>query len=258
MKAQDLKLLIEKINSGTLSDQEQLAFEELVAKGDIEIDELSFSKNIEAIPTPEPSALMDEGFYEMLASEKAAIKKRPIVSIIEWWNSIRQNQWQWAYSLIILAIGLTAGYLINKPSSNNISTLTAEVQEMKEIMMLTMLEKESTTARLKAVNLTSEMPDASSKVAAALINTLRTDENNNVRMAAIEALSKYTNTPAVRKEIIASIQFQDSPLVQLALAELMVAMNAKEAPDAFKKLWKDEETPAEVQNAIENKMQQLI
>lgn len=258
MEAKDHKILIGKFNTGTLSDKEELALEELIASGEIQIDQLHFQQNIEAIQTPEPSGTMDEGFYQMLASEKAKNKTSALVSIIEWWNSIRQSQWQWAYSLVILSIGLTVGYLINKPSSNNINTLTAEVQQMKEMMMLSMLEKQSTTERLKAVSLTSDMPDVSDKVAAALINTLRTDENNNVRMAAIEALAKYTNMPAVRKEIIASIQFQDSPLVQLALAELMVAMEAKEAPDAFKKLWKEEQTPDEVREAIKIKMQQLI
>ncbi len=258
MKAQDIKILIEKFNSGTLNNQEQLTFEALIENGEIDIDQLQFQQNIEAIPTPKPSTSMDEVFYNMLAVEKAKVRTKPTISILEWWNSIRQSQWQWAYSVAILIIGLTTGYLIHQPSSNNFKTLTTDVQEMKEILMLTMLEKESATARLKAVNLTSDMPDASSKVAAALINTLRTDENNNVRMAAIEALAKYTNIPNVRKEIIASIQFQSSPLVQLALAELMVAMEAEEAPDAFRKLWKEEETPNEVQDAITNKMQQLI
>lgn len=258
MEAKDSKILIYKFNTGTLTDQEELKLEEYIEEGIVNIEDLSIQQNIDDIRTPEASASMDEGFYIMLANEKAKINAKPNLSIIEWWNSIRQSQWQWAYSLAILAIGLTAGYLINKPSSNNINTLTAEVQEMKEMMMLSMLEQESTTERLKAVSLTSDMPDASDKVAVALINTLRTDENNNVRMAAIEALAKYTNMPAVRKEIIASIQFQDSPLVQLALAELMVAMEAKEAPDAFKKLWKEEQTPDEVREAIKTKMQQLI
>ncbi|MTI41411.1 HEAT repeat domain-containing protein [Fulvivirga lutimaris] len=258
MENQDIKILIEKFNSGRLSDKEELALEEMIATGELSLDELHFNQNLEAIPTPEPGKKMDEGFYSMLADEKSKINAKPTLSIIEWWNSIRQSQWQWAYSFVILAIGLIAGYLINKPSSNNISTLTAEVQEMKEMMMLSMLEKQSTTERLKAVSLTSDMPDTSDKVAAALINTLRTDENNNVRMAAIEALAKYTNMPTVRKEIIASIQYQDSPLVQLALAELMVAMEAKEAPDAFRELWEEDNTPKEVQEAIKTKMQQLI
>lgn len=258
MERQEIKILIEKFNSGILSESEELALEELIATGKVDLDELHFQQHLEAIPTPDPGMSIDEGFYSMLATEKAKSKVKPSMSIIEWWNSIRQSQWQWAYSLVLLAIGLVAGYLINKPSSSNMDTLTAEVQEMKEMMMLSMLEKESTTERLKAVNLTSDMPDASDKVAAALINTLRTDENNNVRMAAIEALAKYTNMPAVRKEIIASIQYQESPLVQLALAELMVAMEAREAPEAFKELWKEDNTPQEVQEAIKDKMQQLI
>ena len=258
MERQEIKILIKKFNSGALSDKEELALEELIATGEVDLNEIHFQQNLEAIPTPEPGMSMDEGFYSMLADEKAKSKAKSSLSIMEWWNSIRQSQWQWAYSIVILAIGLMAGYLINKPSGNNIETLTAEVQEMKEMMMLTMLEQESTTERLKAVSLTTDMPDASNKVAAALINTLRTEENNNVRMAAIEALAKYTNRPAVRKEIIASIQFQDSPLVQLALAELMVAMEAKEAPEAFKELWKEDNTPKEVQEAIKDKMQQLI
>jgi len=62
----------------------------------------------------------------------------------------------------------------------------------------------------------------------------------------------------VRMGLIASIQYQKSPLVQLALAELMVALKEKKSVKAFKDIIESDETPSEIKVALENAMQVLI
>ena len=78
--------------------------------------------------------------------------------------------------------------------------------------MLNMLEKESTSERLKAVNLTQGMDNASEKVVEALLQTLNNDPNVNVRLSALEALFPYASNPKVREGLIQSISQQESPL----------------------------------------------
>ena len=128
----------------------------------------------------------------------------------------------------------------------------------KEMMMLSLLEKESATDRLKAVSLTGEFSNASEQVTHALLKTLTMDDNVNVRLAALDALRPYAANSAVRAELIRAIAKQDSPLVQIALAELMAALQEKSSLKEFEKLLKDDKTPSEVKKRIKEKIEVLI
>jgi HEAT repeat protein len=121
-----------------------------------------------------------------------------------------------------------------------------------------MLEKESATDRLKAVSLSSEMEGQSKRVTLALFKTLNSDPSVNVRLAALDALQIYAKSPAVREELVRSIAQQDSPLVQVALADLMAALQEKSSVTELKKLLKQRSTPKEVKKRIEENIKVLI
>ena len=124
--------------------------------------------------------------------------------------------------------------------------------------MLSLLEKESATDRLRAVSLTSEMDNVSRKVTEALIQTLNQDGNVNVRLAALDALRPYVRDSGVREELIKSIASQNSPLVQVALADLMVELQEKKSVKELEKLLNDKGTPKEVKDRIQESIQTLI
>jgi hypothetical protein len=124
--------------------------------------------------------------------------------------------------------------------------------------MLSMLEKESATERLKAVSLSSDMNQVSKKVTSALFKALNGDENVNVRLAALDVLMNYAKDGDVRAELIKSISVQDSPLVQVALAELMVTLQERKSVTELKKLLKNDKTPKEVKGKIEKSISVLI
>jgi hypothetical protein len=151
------------------------------------------------------------------------------------------------------------GYLLQSNSGKQeVTQLTEQVSELKEMMMLSLLEKESASQRLKAVSLTSEMDQVSDKVTEALFTTLNSDENVNVRLAALEALKSYVKNSKVRSGLIAAISKQDSPLVQVSLAELMVAIQEKKSVGALKQLLENENTPKEVRTKISESIEVLI
>jgi len=122
---------------------------------------------------------------------------------------------------------------------------------------LTMLEKESATERLKAVSLTSEMSNVSSKVTNALLQTLNNDENINVRLEALEAIKPFVRDSRIRAELVRSIAKQESPLVQVALAELMVALQEKSSVKELQKILQRERTPQEVKKRIEESIKTM-
>ena len=164
-----------------------------------------------------------------------------------------------ALASVILFLGFAGGYWFQRPSGGgDVAALTEEVSELKEMMMLSLLEKESATDRLRAVSLTSELGKASDKVTNALFSTLNNDPNVNVRLAALEALIPFTSDSKVREGLVRSIAFQDSPLVQVNLAELMAAMQEKKSVSELKKLAESDRTPKEVKEKIKKSIEVLI
>jgi DNA polymerase III delta subunit len=79
-----------------------------------------------------------------------------------------------------------------------------------------------------------------------------------VRLAALDALRLYSGDGKVRQELIRSISKQDSPLVQIALAELMAQLQAKSSVKELEKILKDENTPIDVRKKIEESLKVLI
>ncbi len=261
----EVKELLERYRNGDISASDERKIEEYLESGEIELadfeDLSALQNNFNSITTPEPSPEMTSGFYEQLHEQEK--KASAQFSVKNWLSGLWTYQpvVRWAYSLALVAAGVIGGFLINstdKESRDQIDSLASEVVQMKEMMMLTLLEKESTSDRLKAVSLTNEMSDASTTVIDALIKTLNSDENINVRLSALEALYPYAESPTVRSGLIQSISQQDSPLVQVALAEMMVNLQEKKSVEELKKILKKEDTPNEIKERVKQSIDVLI
>ena len=259
MEKEKIEELISKYNEGLADPSEVGSIEQLIEVGEIQLAQLrdlsSLEEQVIAVTDFTPSLQLDHQFYSFLKEEKKKrIKERFSFNLPEW-NVLYPRL---AFSLVILIVGFAAGYLLQRPSSNGeVRQLTQEVSDLKEMMMLSLLEKESATERLKAVNLSTEMSQVSQKVTDALFKTLNQDENANVRLAALEVLTTYAKDSKVRAELIKSISIQDSPLVQVALAELMVAIQEKKSVKELQKLLQNEKTPKEVKSKIRSSINVL-
>lgn len=260
MEPNKIDELVAKYNEGLTDPSEILQLEQLIEEGKVELTQLrsleKFDNQLLAIEPPTTSLAMDDKFYAMLAKEK----KKESTSL-----SFSMPSWSWlaprlAFSLVLLVAGFTGGYVFNRGGSNDsdVKVLTAEVAQLKETMMLSLLEKESATDRLKAVNLSTETDQLSQKVTQALFQTLNNDPSVNVRLAALEAITPYSRDGKVREQLIRSIGKQESPLVQVALAELMGMLQEKKSVVEFEKILKDDKTPLDVKNRIKESINVLI
>lgn len=216
-------------------------------------------------PEPEPSKQVSDNFYAMLSDFKATEKpgswKKLSVQISSFWAF--QTNLKLAYSIGFLLVGLVGGFLLNNALSTNdqsqeIATLSSEMQEMKEVVMLALLENPSASERIRAVSLTEEMPNVDEKVIDALLTTLNNDDNDNVRIMTLEALATLSDNPKVREGLVASITQQESPLVQSAMADVMVLLQEKKSINHFKKLLRKKDLNEGVKMKIEQSMQELI
>jgi hypothetical protein len=254
--------LIRKYNSHEASATEIAVIEKMIEQGEIDLEQLhpitSLQDQLMTMEFPSTSEDLDDRFYQMLALEKKSRKG------FSWQTFLSSLSWpsvapKLALAAVTLFVGVAVGYFA-KPAapSQDIQALTSQVNDLKEMMMLSLLEKESATDRLKAVSLTEQMNDASAKVTDALMQTLNNDPNVNVRLAALDALKPYAQNSRVREQLIKSIAKQDSPLVQVSLAELMAQLQAKSSVKELEKIIQSDKTPADVKNKIKQTIDVLI
>ncbi|MCB0491092.1 MAG: HEAT repeat domain-containing protein [Cyclobacteriaceae bacterium] len=260
MEKKGVEELIAKYNEGLADPAEIHELERLIEEGIVPLTALSNLSQLDdrmmAVPDAQPSMEVDNRFYTMLREEQRKASKSTFSFQWPAWSVLAPRL---AFGVVLLIAGFAGGYWMNKPQEkDDVASLTREVTDLKEMVMLSLLEKESATDRLKAVSLTSEMNQASKKVTEALIKTLNEDGNVNVRLAALDALRPYVRESNVRESIIRSIANQSSPMVQVALAELMVELQEKKSVKELRKLLEEEATPKDVKERIEESIQVLI
>ncbi|MEM6964314.1 MAG: HEAT repeat domain-containing protein [Bacteroidota bacterium] len=261
MNKETAKMLIEKFSTGIINDAEYELLENYIEKGWIDLEELTdltaIHEKLKLETTEIPTAAMRADFYEFLAEEKRALnaQKSKTPRSFFFQNFIKFN---WGFSLATLFVGMLIGSLFFSQPDAQMDQLAEELRKTQEAMMLTLLEKESSRDRLKAVKITEKVDDVTNKMIEGLLTTLNNDENVNVRSAAIDALAGFSENPTVREGLIKSIKHQNSPLLQLKLAELMVALQDKRSAQEFQNLIQEKEIPTEVRDQLEEKIKVLL
>jgi hypothetical protein len=220
-----------------------------------------------AIPEGKPEQALKIRFGNMLEVYKQGMQeaKKPF-SFKDYFSSIiesyrfRQPAFQFAGAAILLLFGLTIGYLLHPVISNGnkVIQLQEEITNMQQVVSLTLLKQESASDRLQGVMYGSKIAGQSSNVLSELINTLNNDSNVNVRLAAVNALYLYRNNPQIKQGLINSLSVQDSPIVQIALVDLLSEIKEEKALHALKELIKTNHLNPEVKKRAESWLNQLL
>lgn len=268
MKCEDINDKLVDFLDNTLNDEDQKKVLRHVKNCQQCKEELATFSMIQSrmgkLPVPEPDEKMHRNFYAMLDSFKQDMAQNENSWYAMWIKKIKN--WQLtgvpalAYSFLILMLGIGIGLWVIPESKYNqkLDTLSIEMQQMKQMMMFTLLEQPSATDRLKAVSISNELKQANEKVFNALLKTLNYDPNVNVRLVSAEALAQMADNPKVREGLIKSITLQDSPLVQVALADIMVDLQEKRSVVEFRKLLQDKQMDEVVKGKIKESIEVLI
>ena len=124
-------------------------------------------------------------------------------------------------------------------------------------MAVSLLDQRSPSERIRGVNLSYGIEQPDTQTLTKLLDALNSDPNVNVRLAAVNALYLFRDNEIVREGLVKSLSRQSSPLVQVALIDLMVDIRERQAIDALKQLIQDEELTPEVKQRAEQSIQQL-
>ncbi|WP_400191608.1 HEAT repeat domain-containing protein [Hymenobacter sp. B81] len=221
------------------------------------------------LPAPAPSEEMRPRFYAMLAEFQAAEQRRrqwSVAGVVErlraWWQPAYALRL--AYGLLLLVVGLAAGYgLRSRVEPPAVAAVEQSVPEpvaadnVRHARLLTLLADPSAVQRLRAVSYAEEVAPSNERVVAALLSTLNQDPNVNVRLATLEVLAGLGDDPTVRQGLVRALAQQDSPLVQSALADVMVQLQVRGSVRPLRKLLRQDNLNEQVKSKIEQSIETL-
>lgn len=113
--------------------------------------------------------------------------------------------------------------------NSDVATLRQDMNEMKQLVALSQLIKESASERIMATYKFKKLDSASDEILDALIYTFNNDDNTNVKNAAADALFKFGNHDKVRKAYINGLSTQTDPVLQIKLIDMLVGLKEKRA-----------------------------
>lgn len=265
-KNEKLRLIVEYLlNNSETGDKESMRrflLEQGVDEGELGEFEVLIEK-FDSLPVNEPGERMKAVFMKNLEEYKNTIKhKEARINF----NRILEELWQpvlirkLAVGVVLFAFGCLIGYWYTSEMKYKaqVNSMITEMQSMQKVMMLTLIQQPSPTDRLKAISISNQIKEKDDKIIDALLNTLDNDENVNVRLMAVEALFNFADNPKVRIGLIKSITKQDSPIVQVALADVMVLLQEKGSVEELRKLLDKNNLNESVETKLRNSIKSLI
>ena len=185
-------------------------------------------KALSELPYENPDEQLEVQFENTLRAYKRgmqeAVNKAPaphdILASIK--SLFFQPAWKFAVPVAFLVVGFLLGtFNKSRQDRSSYAALSTEMDEMRQLVMLSLLKQESSVNRLQAVNWSYQVQQPKAQIRDALRRTLTQDANVNVRLAALRALEPYAGDPLVRQDIINSFPRQTSPLLQTGIVDFI-------------------------------------
>lgn len=246
MDAKMKELLIDYIDGKLPAELEefvkkQLAKSEEVALAYQQLKELSGLMSSSADLEPD-STLRDDFLLEVekeLEQVEKAIESDKVTVVIGWTVS-----WKVAAAVALLAVSFFAGRWVVQQDARNkeLAQLKVELEQTKELVLSSLQNKTSASTRLYGVNAAYESENADAEIIRVLIKTMNEDENVNVRLAAVQALSQFSDQPGVVNALVQALEMQKEALVQIALINLMVELKERRALEKLERIIRDKST----------------
>lgn len=185
----------------------------------------------------EPTQKLKNNFEVLIQEELKAEKKTKTIFF-------QPTFFKVAAAVALLLLAGAFGFYI-KQQNDIIAKRDEELKvlQLQTQQMLSMMgNDQSASQRIQGVNVSLNFAKADDAIVEALVKTMNEDPNSNVRLAALEALSRFINEKKVRQELVKSLEKQKDPVVQIQLIQLLVKIKEKGVVDDLQKIVDDEGT----------------
>ena len=201
-----------------------------------------------ALPEEQPSPALRARFEAMVAAYGEGVRqaerprrRRSLSGWLEsWWPY--HPAFQFGIAVACLIAGAAGGHLLTARGggSQELARLREEVRNTRQLVAVSLLQQQSASERLRGVDWSYRVTQPDQQVLAALLETVRYDTSVDVRLAAVDALWRYAGEPLVRSGLLEALGGAQSPLVQIALIDLMVETRDRQSIGALRRLKADQ------------------
>jgi hypothetical protein len=218
------------------------------------------------IPREEPGPESRQRFYAMLDGYSRGLDRSQTggsrrTGVANWFAPIFRLRpvFQLGLGILLLVGGFLSGYIIRsaRNGQEEMASLRGEIHEMRQMITISLLKQQSASERLRGVSLSSLVSRPDPDFLSTLIHTLDYDPSVDVRLAAVDALSRFATHAAVRQDLVRSLPRQDSPLVQISLIDLLVQLHERQSIDVLRQLVNDVQQNPQVRDRARWGLQQL-
>lgn len=199
-----------------------------------------------------PSSHLEQNFLKALEEEQQI-------------NTKQKEQTNFSYFLKIAAgVALLIGafsmgrYTHMRQANDDLIVQQNRTMEVQQTAMISLLENQSASKRIQGVNLITEFENPDEEIVNALANRMFLDDNTNVRLTAVEALSAFASSETVKTAFIKALATEKDPSVQIAIIENLVRIQARKAAEPMRRLLELEETQPFVKAEINRVLPELI
>lgn len=161
------------------------------------------------------------------------------------------------FAILVGTFMMGKGYE-SKQAELEYALLENEVLKSKEMAMLSLMDNQSASKRIQGVNFIEAFREPDVEILNALTERMLFDENTNVRIAAVEALSNFSVSERVKSAFITALEKEKNPSVQIAIIKNLVRVQEKKATEPMKKLLELEETQPFIKEEIKKGLPQIM
>ncbi|MGI9201465.1 MAG: hypothetical protein ACR2QL_10420 [Woeseiaceae bacterium] len=190
------------------------------------------------IESEEPSADLRKGFYEKLEQASRPTATDKLRSLLGFSGNAG-----WITATACLLVGIGTGQMLGTTESSSgderLVALEENVSMLNRTLILDRLENDSAGKRLQGVLDAAYLAGDDAEIANALLQRATEERVHSVRAAAIDVLGRQISAPSVGKRIMDSIVEAESPLVQLAMIDLVLRNGTQDQLNKLLKLAQD-------------------
>ncbi len=277
MKCEEIGELLPDYLQGRLNSDLTIPVEKHLAGCTECSEEAALWKNLALLPEEQPSPALADRFKAMLESyqegrwEKSSLvterkteanpEANPEKNATPMFWGLGTLRHMPAAGIVWACLFLACGYLIGRHSDRGaeaqLNAVRQELTATRQMVALSMLQQQSASQRLEGVSWTTRVTGPNPEVLNALFHTLRFDSNVDVRLASLDALGRYAGSPEIRRELVDALPNQQSPLVQIAIVDLLVDMHDRSAVPQFRKFEQGSKLDPTVKKRVEWGIEQL-
>lgn len=202
----------------------------------------------------QPSERLRSGFYAQL--ERA---RRPgfLQRAARFLGMSSQAGWVTAAACLLLGAGMAqllpgAVSRTGSASDARLATLEQNVMRLNRELILDRLAHQQPGKRMRGVMDAAALADSDPEIADALLSLAAHDRVDSVRSAAVESLGQTVTSATIGAPLMELLENTRSPLVQLALVDLVLRNGSREQLDALLELAEQERLLPELQQHIFN------